>query len=581
MTNGISINAGFEFGSAQPVDSRLVLTNNEMLHADTNLFPDPYFAINADDRFLYIYSSNNTYSETTGYFKKYTTEGGKAQWYGTEEEYQALPVETQSDTSIVFYRYGSDSEKNYVVSDHSIKQEVYMSESDYQELETKDSNTVYLTPGHVRKGEESIVQNLQSKKNRNREAIKFRDIAHRGASTLAPENTLLSFQVASQVGYRYVETDVTFTKDNVPVILHDITVDRVTGTSLGNIHELDWDDIKDLYANKDPDTGKSSDYYSNIGGSLPDIDTVKIPTFEQFIAECKILGLHPYIEINYWRTDTSGWRQTKEQTKMLYDIVRRYNMHQNVTWISFYDVYLQYIIEFDPTARVGLITDSNSAENLSKAEALKTGVNEVFIDISYTKATNAFCTSCMEKDIDVEVWTVDTESAVLSLDPYVSGVTSNKLFASSIKEEALLGYPTFCKDVTNRYKTLRPTLNSWLEYPTGTGTGFHFTHLDNCLVRLTIELNILKNDSTPSAGTVHISEEELPDEWVPVRYQSFPIEGYWNDNGQEKTAIVRFGIGMRYDSSTSNSKKLLISEITEIPTGGLKLRGTIYYNINI
>ena len=159
MTNGISINAGFEFGSAQPVDSRLVLTNNEMLHADTNLFPDPYFAVNADDRFLYIYSSNNTYSETTGYFKKYTSDGGKAQWYGTEEEYQALPVETQSDTSIVFYRYGSDSEKNYVVSDHSIKQEVYMSESDYQELETKDSNTVYLTPGHVRKGED-VVKNI-------------------------------------------------------------------------------------------------------------------------------------------------------------------------------------------------------------------------------------------------------------------------------------------------------------------------------------------------------------------------------------------------------------------------------------
>lgn len=581
MSNGIKVNAGFDVGSANPIDSRMILTTSEMLNVDINIVPNGQLSVNSEDHFLYIFNPNGTYSETTGYFKKYTSDGGKSQWYGEESEYQALPAETQSDTSIVFYRYGSDSEKNYVVSDHSVKQEVYMSESAYQELETKDSDTIYLTPGHVRKGEDSIVQNLQSKKNRNREAIKFRDIAHRGASTLAPENTLLSFQVASQVGYRYVETDVTFTKDNVPVILHDITVDRVTGTSLGDIHELDWDDIKDLYANKDPDTGKSGDYYSNISGSLPDIDTVKIPTFEQFIAECKILGLHPYIEINYWRTDTSGWRQTKEQTKMLYDIVRRYNMHQNVTWISFYDVYLQYIIEFDPTARVGLITDSNSAENLSKAEALKTGVNDVFVDILYTQATSAFCTSCMEKDIDVEVWTVDTEAAVLSLDPYVSGVTSNKLFASSIKEEALLGYPTFQKDVTNRYTTLRPTLNAWLEYPTAQDTGFHFTHLDNGLVRLIFEVNILKNASTPSSGTVHISEEELPDEWVPIRYQSFAVEGYYNDNGQEKTAIVRFGIGLRYDSSASNSKKLLISEITEIPTGGLKLRGTVYYNINM
>ena len=44
--NGISINAGFEFGSAQPVDSRQWLTTEQMLNADVNVFPDPYFAIN-------------------------------------------------------------------------------------------------------------------------------------------------------------------------------------------------------------------------------------------------------------------------------------------------------------------------------------------------------------------------------------------------------------------------------------------------------------------------------------------------------------------------------------------------------
>lgn len=157
MSNGIKVNAGFDVGSANPIDSRMILTTTEMLNADVNIIPNGQLSVNSEDHFLYIFNPNGTYSETTGYFKKYTSDGGKSQWYGEESEYQELPIATQTDTSIVFYRYGSDSEKNYVVSDHSIKQEVYMSESAYQELETKDSDTIYLTPGHIRKGEDSII----------------------------------------------------------------------------------------------------------------------------------------------------------------------------------------------------------------------------------------------------------------------------------------------------------------------------------------------------------------------------------------------------------------------------------------
>jgi glycerophosphoryl diester phosphodiesterase len=53
-------------------------------------------------------------------------------------------------------------------------------------------------------------------------------IGHRGASGLAPENTLPSFDLALEQGAEALELDVRLDADGVPVVLHDPTVDRTT-----------------------------------------------------------------------------------------------------------------------------------------------------------------------------------------------------------------------------------------------------------------------------------------------------------------------------------------------------------------
>ena len=53
-------------------------------------------------------------------------------------------------------------------------------------------------------------------------------IAHRGASATVPENTLPAFVAAWETGARWVEADTQPTADDVPVILHDSTLDRTT-----------------------------------------------------------------------------------------------------------------------------------------------------------------------------------------------------------------------------------------------------------------------------------------------------------------------------------------------------------------
>lgn len=56
-------------------------------------------------------------------------------------------------------------------------------------------------------------------------------IAHRGASEIAPENTLQAFEEAIKAGADYIETDVHQTKDGDVVIMHDLSINRTCEVS--------------------------------------------------------------------------------------------------------------------------------------------------------------------------------------------------------------------------------------------------------------------------------------------------------------------------------------------------------------
>lgn len=60
-------------------------------------------------------------------------------------------------------------------------------------------------------------------------------IAHRGAGKLAPENTLAAFRLGAEHGYRMFECDAKLSRDDVPFLMHDATLDRTTNgrTALG------------------------------------------------------------------------------------------------------------------------------------------------------------------------------------------------------------------------------------------------------------------------------------------------------------------------------------------------------------
>jgi len=82
--------------------------------------------------------------------------------------------------------------------------------------------------------------------------------AHRGGSLLWPENTMLAFRGAVEMGYRYLETDLHATRDGALVLIHDDTLERTTDGS-GPVWEHTLAELKrfDAGYHFSPDGGRT------------------------------------------------------------------------------------------------------------------------------------------------------------------------------------------------------------------------------------------------------------------------------------------------------------------------------------
>lgn len=96
-------------------------------------------------------------------------------------------------------------------------------------------------------------------------------IAHRGASNLAPENTLAAFRTARSLGADGVEFDVQLTKDKQLVVAHDYLTDLKAGVR-GNIPDMTFDEVRKL------DVGS---------WKAPEFAGEKIPTPAEVLDLCK------------------------------------------------------------------------------------------------------------------------------------------------------------------------------------------------------------------------------------------------------------------------------------------------------
>lgn len=100
---------------------------------------------------------------------------------------------------------------------------------------------------------------------------RFWVIAHRGGCALRPENTLVAFWNAIELGVDMVEADVKLTKDNQLVLLHDDSLERTTNVR-GNVKNFTLQELRQL------DAGSYFD---------PKYSAETIPTLEDLFRLCR------------------------------------------------------------------------------------------------------------------------------------------------------------------------------------------------------------------------------------------------------------------------------------------------------
>ena len=256
----------------------------------------------------------------------------------------------------------------------------------------------------------------------------IKGISHRGVQYNAPENTMPAFKLSVNAGFKYIETDVQFTSDNVPVLIHDTTVDRTTNGT-GNVSGFTFAQIEQLDA--------GSWFSAEFAGT-------KIPSLEEFLIFCKRTGVYPYLELKSEAT------YTQAQVDIIVDMLKQYDMLRSVSWISWSNDWLNMVLNRDKAARIGRARNADiNSSGVTALSAFQTGYNRVFWLYSMTASNitltdNGIALARAAKQ-DIEISVISTEADMTTIlnalaeSGYISGCLSNGTvnFADVVKARAL------------------------------------------------------------------------------------------------------------------------------------------------
>lgn len=171
-------------------------------------------------------------------------------------------------------------------------------------------------------------------------------IAHRGDSGAAPENTMPAFAATTDAGAEYFEIDVRLSKDGVPVVIHDKTVDRTTDGA-GLVAQMTVDELRAL------DAG------AWFAESFAD---TKIPTLEEVLAH--VADSDTDVVIEYKGT----WSRSAIETTV--DMIAAAGLERNVITQSFSKKTVANIAKAAPGLPVGWLTETIDASIVSTAQQI-------------------------------------------------------------------------------------------------------------------------------------------------------------------------------------------------------------------
>ncbi|MBU1166845.1 hypothetical protein KKC60_00355 [Patescibacteria group bacterium] len=223
-------------------------------------------------------------------------------------------------------------------------------------------------------------------------------IAHRGAPVYHLENTISTFRRALKLGVDMIELDIQVTKDGIPIVIHDNTVDRVTEAS-GLVRHFNLKDIRMFKVGQDT-----------------------IPTVEEVVVNFKD------------KIDLLLDIKTIDAVDPLKKIIKQYGLKDKILISSFRKNVIRSFEEWDSMIKTGLlcwrVTDAKVKFALDN--------NVEFIHPYHLFLSKGKIADLHERGLGVNVWTVDYAWGIKrSLDNKVDGIITNRpVLLNKIKEVA-------------------------------------------------------------------------------------------------------------------------------------------------
>jgi len=228
-------------------------------------------------------------------------------------------------------------------------------------------------------------------------------LGHRGASYDAPENTIAAFMLARQQGADGVELDTMLTRDGVPIVIHDFTLDKTTDGS-GLVKEHDLRAIKLL------DAGSHYDFQFR---------NERVPTLDEAF---EALGRELIINVEL---KTTAWRADGLELAVL-NVIRRHNAANRVIVSSFNPFALRRFRALAPHIPIGYLYAPDEPIYLRYGWFM-IGVPHEARHPHHSLVNEQFMAWARNAKYRVHVWTVDEPQRIRQLrDLGVDAIITNR-----------------------------------------------------------------------------------------------------------------------------------------------------------
>lgn len=225
-------------------------------------------------------------------------------------------------------------------------------------------------------------------------------VAHRGLSGIETENTINAFVAAANRNYYGIECDVHASKDGRIFVSHDDTLLRL-GMLNVYLPSFRYDEIR-KFTLIDRKSGNLS-------------DNLTIPLLSEFLLICKTYKKHGFVELKQ--------NLTNENIESVIEEIKKFQMVDNISIITFYDKYITYLKKNHPEFTLYLLTTGRDEGYIEFCEK-----NHVNIDILHDKVDDNLIKRMHLIGLKVAVWTVDDKDLAEKLIKMgVDYITSNIL----------------------------------------------------------------------------------------------------------------------------------------------------------